>query len=135
LSILELSVILVILLSLVSILFIGTAAWKRGSDRAACVMTLRNMQIAARSYQNMYGYDYGDSPAETDGTRDITEHLYAKGYIEAKLYAQSRGESPCAAGGSYRCAVPDVFPACGRLFMNCSLVAAEGHAPLVHADW
>ncbi len=134
-SILELTVVVAILLALVAILLVGTTAWKRGSDRAACVMTLRNVQIAARSYQNMYGYDYGGTPAEIGGSRDIAEHLYSKGYIESKLYAQVRGEAPCAAGGTYNCPVPEHFPESGSLFMRCSLAGAQEHEPSVHGDW
>jgi len=41
------------LLSGTSVLFVGARAWKKGSDRAACIMNTRNIQQAVRSYQNM----------------------------------------------------------------------------------
>jgi len=52
-TLLELTVVILVLLSLISILFIGARAWKRGSDKAGCIMNIRNAQQAVRSYANM----------------------------------------------------------------------------------
>lgn len=43
-----------------SVLFVGARAWKKGSDRAACVMNTRNVQQAIRGHQNMKGLKPGD---------------------------------------------------------------------------
>ncbi len=134
-SLLELTVVIVALLSLISILFIGSRAWKRGSDRAGCVLTLRNVQAATRSYQFLYDYNYGGRPYAENGTQDIATHLYNKGYIEQKLYDQARGIATCAAGGTYKCPVPDIFPPTGQLYMTCSLSSSDEHTPSSHADW
>ncbi|MGB1128846.1 MAG: prepilin-type N-terminal cleavage/methylation domain-containing protein, partial [Haloferula sp.] len=56
-TLLELTVVILVLLSLISILFIGARAWKKGSDRAGCIMNIRNAQQAVRSYANMYNTD------------------------------------------------------------------------------
>ena len=135
LSLLELTVVIAVLLSLTSILFIGSRAWKRGSDRTLCILTLRNMQMATRSYQNLYGYDYGGHPYAEGGTQDIAEHLRAKGYIEEPVFQRSRGVHKCPSGGSYDCPLPDIFPVKGELYMKCSLAAAEDHRPASHAEW
>ena len=135
LSLLELTVVIAVLLALVSVLIIGSRAWKRGSDRTCCILTLRNMQIATRSYQNLYGYDYGGHPYAAGGTQNIAEHLHSKGYIEATVYEQSRGNQKCAAGGTYECPVPDIFPLEGQLYMQCSLASSEEHTPTKHAEW
>ena len=52
-TLLELTVVILVLLSLISILFVGARAWKRGSDRAANIMNIRNTQQAMRGHQNM----------------------------------------------------------------------------------
>jgi len=52
-TLLELTVVILVLLSLISILFIGARAWKRGSDRSANIMNLRNVQQAVRGHANM----------------------------------------------------------------------------------
>jgi len=60
-TLLELTVVILVLLSLISILFIGARAWKRGSDRAASILLIRNTQQAVRSNANMLGLNPGDS--------------------------------------------------------------------------
>lgn len=59
-TLLELTVVILVLLSLISILFIGARAWKKGSDRAANVAILRNTQQAMRSHQNLNDLDVGE---------------------------------------------------------------------------
>jgi len=53
-TLLELTVVILVLLSLISILFIGARAWKKGSDRAGCILNIRNCQQAVRGYLNMH---------------------------------------------------------------------------------
>jgi type II secretory pathway pseudopilin PulG len=53
-TLLELTVVILVLLSLIAILFIGASSWKKGSDRAANVLNLRNSQLVVRSHQNLY---------------------------------------------------------------------------------
>ena len=52
-TLLELTVVILVLLSLISILFVGARAWKKGSDRSANIMNLRNTQQAMRGHENM----------------------------------------------------------------------------------
>ena len=59
-TLLELTVVILVLLSLISILFIGARAWKKGSDRSANIMNLRNCQQAMRGHQNMHELKVGD---------------------------------------------------------------------------
>lgn len=134
-TLLEMTVVILVLLGLISVVFIGARAWKRGSDRASCIITQRNVQMATRSYQNLYDYNYGGRPYAQNGTQDIVEHLYAKGYIEANLYNQIRLSKTCAGGGHYKCPVPDVFPEMGQLFITCSLSASDEHVPNTNAGW
>lgn len=136
-TLIELAVVVVVLLLIITIMFIGGRAWKRGSDRAGCVLNLRNVQVAARSYQNLYGYQHGGRPYAEYGTQDIVRHLFEKGYIEQGLYDQARGLKPCPAGGSYSTTAPDVFPMPGQLYLQCSLSGSDAHAPdaAASADW
>ncbi len=72
-TLLELTVVILVLLSLISILFVGARAWKKGSDRSANIMNARNIQQAVRGHQNMRNMDFGDTLASTvivsaDGT-------------------------------------------------------------------
>ena len=60
-TLLELTVVILVLLSLISILFIGARAWKKGSDRSANIMNIRNAQQAVRGHANMRGLLEGDT--------------------------------------------------------------------------
>jgi len=60
-TLLELTVVILVLLSLISILFIGARAWKKGSDRSANIMNLRNCQQAMRGHANMNELKVGDA--------------------------------------------------------------------------
>lgn len=63
-TLLELTVVILVLLSLISILFIGARAWKKGSDRAANILNIRNVQQAVRGHANMNGLKEGDALAK-----------------------------------------------------------------------
>jgi type II secretory pathway pseudopilin PulG len=52
-TLLELTVVILVLLSLIAILFVGARAWKKGSDRSANIMNIRNTQVAMRGHENM----------------------------------------------------------------------------------
>jgi prepilin-type N-terminal cleavage/methylation domain-containing protein len=60
-TLIELTVVILVLLSLISILFIGAKAWKVGSDRAANVMNLRNVQQAVRGHAAMNDIPQADA--------------------------------------------------------------------------
>ncbi len=65
-TLLELTVVILVLLSLISILFIGARAWKKGSDRAANILNIRNVQQAVRAHANVRGLLEGVTLASTD---------------------------------------------------------------------
>ena len=64
-TLLELTVVILVLLSLISILFIGARAWKKGSDRAANILNIRNAQQAVRGHANVRGIADGGACIET----------------------------------------------------------------------
>lgn len=136
-TLLELTVVILVMLSLITLLFIGSRAWRRGADRSACIMNLRNVQMATRSYQNMYDYDFGSQPRVQYGTHDIARHLLLNGYISQVLHDQAKGLKPCEGGGTYTSAAPEAFPMPGVLYMTCSLSASDEHAPepTVSSGW
>ena len=52
-TLIELTVVIVVLLALIAVLFVGAKAYKDGADKAACIMNQRNIQQAARSWANL----------------------------------------------------------------------------------
>jgi type II secretory pathway pseudopilin PulG len=120
-TLLELTVVILVMLSLVAILFIGAQSWKRGSDRTLCIMNLQNVQKGVRGYMNVYGY----KPGET--VSDLKSKVIGLGrFVEA--------EPSCPRDGAYTY-VGDQFPAVGVLYMTCSLAESENHQPQNHIDW
>ncbi|MES2982993.1 MAG: type II secretion system protein [Verrucomicrobiota bacterium] len=121
-TLLELTVVILVLLSLIAILFVGARAWKRGSDRAGCIMNIRNVQQAVRGHQNMT--NTSTTPAVAD--------IYGTG---ANAYLPTPA---CPAGGVYTYAEPATgATAAGGIFLTCSFSAAAdgGHAPSNTGTW
>lgn len=111
-TLLELTVVILVLLSLIGILFIGARGWKRGTDRAGCILNYRITQQAVRSYQNMYGFSSGQ-PVD----------MFAKIIGPDKFLT----EPVCPSGGSYTYLA--YIPLPGELAMQCSLQTSGKHVP------
>lgn len=124
-TLLELTVVISVLILLVSVLFFGATAWKRGTDRAVCIINIQNVQKAVRSYSNLNGY--------------------APGVIVPNLKTQVigvgrfLGATPvCPGKGIYSfgtTAGSDLIPPIGELYMKCSLPLTEQHEPADHDGW
>ncbi|BCU78242.1 prepilin-type N-terminal cleavage/methylation domain-containing protein [Luteolibacter sp. LG18] len=112
-TLLELTVVILVLLSLISILFIGARAWKRGSDRAASILQIRNVQQAVRSYSNMNAKNAGDTVATLQ-----TEVFGSGKFIEIDPTAVGAKPHPAGTTYSYTIAAPTVIPNIGVLYMK-----------------
>lgn len=105
-------------LSTVSTLFVGARSWSRGSDRAACIINIRNVQQAVRGHANMNSLEIGT-------TIDWDDIFGADGYLK---------EPKCPEGGTYTFA--KTIPAVGVLVCTCSHGDTEKrHKPDNHEDW
>ena len=135
LTLLELTVVMAVLLAMTTVLLIGARAWSRGSDRASCIMNIRNVQMSVRSYQNLYGFAAGTMPRAEGGTQSIVDHLYLKGYIDESVHEMLKGNADCPGGGSYEIPREDYFPEFGQLYLNCSLETREKHLLPDDRDW
>ena len=124
-TLLELTVVILVLLSLITILFIGSRAWKRGSDRALCIINLHHVQKGVRSYANLYGFTEGSSAP------DLRNKVIGIGrFVEST--------PSCAAGGIYSFGVTsgiDTIPPIGELYMSCDREISDAHVPANHAGW
>ena len=123
-TLLELTVVILVLLSLISILFIGAQAWKKGSDRTLCIMNIQNVQKGVRSYSNLYGYNPGQSVA------GLQMRVVGLGkFVEKTPACPSSGVYTY--GGAFGA---DTIPPVGQLYLGCSL-SGSGHIPSNFADW
>ena len=123
-TLLELSVVILVILGLISVLFIGAQSWKRGSDRVLCIMHMHNVQKGLRSYSNLFGHSPGES------VTGLQSKIFGLGkFIE---------ETPeCPGSGSYAMGPDygaDTIPPIGEVYMQCSL-AGIGHVPKDYSDW
>jgi len=64
-TLIEVTLVIAVLLGLISVLFIGVKAYKRGSDRAKCILSVATFQKAVRSYQFLYELEEGSTLIHT----------------------------------------------------------------------
>jgi hypothetical protein len=124
-TLLEMTVVILVLLSLISILFIGARAWKRGSDRSICIMHINNVQKGVRGYSNLNGFGPGGNAP------GLQSQIIGMGrFVETT--------PQCPANGAYTFGASygsDTIPPIGTLYMECSLSITEEHEPKEFSDW
>lgn len=120
-TLLELTVVILVLLSLISILFVGARAWKRGSDRAGCILNIRNMQQAVRSHQNMHSLAEG-------ATIPYATIVGSGAYVETTPDCPGDGDYSVVAGGTFP------VTAIGTPVVTCDSSTGD-HAPSSTAGW
>ena len=59
-TLIEITVVILVLLTLIAVLFIGANIYKKGADRAACILNIRNIHQAVRADQNLENQNTGD---------------------------------------------------------------------------
>ena len=124
-TLLELTVVILVLLSLITILFIGARGWKRGSDRALCIVNIQNIQKGVRGYSNLYDIEPG---ATVTGLR--SKVIGMGRFVESV--------PTCFAGGTYSFGATsgeDIIPQIGELYMRCDLQIVDEHVPVEHSNW
>jgi type II secretory pathway pseudopilin PulG len=120
-TLLELTVVLLVSFALITIIFVGALAWKRGSDRSFCVMNIRDVQNGMRAHSNLFGLNPGSS---VPGLRSQI--------IGPGRFVQ---DTPiCPSGGTYTFG-PDAIPNFGTLYMRCSSAVSLGHEPVDYDAW
>ena len=120
-TLLELTVVILVLLGLISVMFIGANAWKQGSDRTLCIMNIQNVQKGVRSFSNLNGHNAGDTVAGLQG------QVIGLGRFVEKM-PECPGDGSYVTGG-------DAIPPIGTLYFNCTLAAANKHEPVGADDW
>ena len=124
-TLLEMTVVILVLMTLISTLFFGAQAWKRGSDRALCIIHIQAAQKAVRSYSNLYGYSPGDTAA------NLQTQVFGLGrFIESTPICPGNGTY--SYGQTYG---SDTIPPVGELYLQCTLKPTDQHEPPVHTDW
>ncbi len=81
-TLLELTVVILVLLSLISVLFVGARAWKKGSDRSTNILNIRNCQLAMRGHENMNQLAVGAAFTATE----LSDYLTLPGGVATVTY-------------------------------------------------
>ena len=127
LTLIELTVVIVVVMAFLSMIFIGVRSWKRGSDRANCVLNIRHLQMAVRGYANSRQLNPGEDTALLSPPVNLTNTMIGPGkFVE--------GQPICPGNGLYTMG-GNVIPLMGSLYMTCSLETVEGHIPDEYATW
>ncbi len=113
-TLIEVTVVILVLLILIGVLFIATERYKKGADRAACLLTIRNFQQAVRANQNLNGYRPG-----LDELR-WNEIVGTGRYIEQEPFCPTDGE---------QYALDDYYPEVGGVAAACVGNGVDGTSP------
>lgn len=124
-TLLELTVVIMVLLTLITVLFFGAQAWKRGSDRALCIIQIRNVQSGLRSYANLYGHSPGAAVVDLKGQ-----------VIGLGRYIETAPECPGYGIYAYgQISGTDTIPPIGELYLSCSQRTTDQHEPTEYSNW
>ena len=118
LTLIETTLVIALILGLIGIVFIGADAFKRGSDRAICILQVTDVQKAMRSYCNLNEYFPGENVSDLKGK------IIGPGRF-------LRNPPECPSGGLYEY-VENTVPALGQSFVECSL---GQHEPVKSYYW
>jgi len=120
-TLIEISLVVALLLSLIAILFLGIAAYKRGADRSKCILQIASVQKSVRSHQNMFEGVVGGAL------------IHTATLMGAGLYFENVLTCPDTTGVY---AYQATFPAVGVAYVDCSLAGGTTlHVPSSLAGW
>jgi type II secretory pathway pseudopilin PulG len=121
-TLIELTVVILVLLTLISVLFIGAQAYKKGAERASCILNIRNVQQAVRSDQNIKEKNAGDSGLVETEIYDLAGLVYLT-------------EPHCPSGANYTFQPDGKYPPVGTIALRCDLEVSKNHIPKSIAGW
>ena len=84
-TLLEVTVVILVLLTLVGIVFAAGNGWKNGTDRARCVLPIRQMQMSVRGYAVTIGAAPGTDLAQRSPPLSLLGELVGPGKYVPEL--------------------------------------------------
>lgn len=124
-TLIEITLVIAILLSLIAVLFLGVAAYKKGADRAKCILNISTVQKSMRSYANLNELEIAD--AMLIGT------LAGAG----KMLAVQPACPDTLGGYTFLAVVPAASTKASELYTVCKLAGTVGndHSPKNAVGW
>lgn len=118
-TLIELTVVILVILSLISLLFVGFYTWKKGADWSKCTnLNIRGVQKAVRDWQTKEGLKPGDLI--------VWDEIFGEG-----KYFKERPKCPSEAHYYYESMIPEE----GELVIHCQHKGDPEHVPITHDDW
>lgn len=111
-TLIEITVVILVLLTLISVLFIGANIYKKGADRAACILNIRNVHQAVRANQNLKGINVG-------ATLTMATEIYSETGTERYL------TQPTCPSNSGAYTASATYPVVGTAAVVCADFGAE----------
>lgn len=118
-TLIEVTLVIMVLMGLVGILYWGGQAFKEAAQRQTCVMNIAQAQKAMRSFQNINDLRTGDP-------------LPGNALVGAGRFFEQAPRCPDAQG-TYQW-LPSI-PTAGTACLNCDLALTKQHAPKSTAGW
>ena len=112
-TLIEITVVILVLLTLISVLFIGASIYKRGADRAACILNIRNIHQAVRADQNLTNKTPDAANGMGGDTLTLIDVIYSTATVENYLVAPTCPTD----GGIYT--KTDRYPSTGTAAVTC----------------
>jgi hypothetical protein len=124
-TLIELTVVILVMLSMITVLFIGTRVWRRGGDRAMCLLHIQSVQKGMRGFANLHGAEPGAH------VPDLLDQIIGFGcFVEVTPV--------CPGGGNYTFGTRygiNTIPPVATPYMECSLATTAQHFPNSTGDW
>lgn len=117
-TLVEITLVIAVVLMMISVLFLGVNAYKKGSDRAICIQNIASVQKAVRSYSNLSALGPGETVA------NLKDQI-----IGPDRFIES--DPVCPADGVYTYG-GDVIPLAGAVYLSCNL---SEHLPTSPQSW
>ncbi len=127
-TLIELTVVILVLLTLISVLFIGAQAYKNAADRSACILNIRNTHQGVRALQNTSG-------------AAVTDTFLRASVIGTGKFVENEPLCPTnpstVAGGAASYTVLGAYPAVGTCSVTCTVntATAKDHKPNTTNGW
>lgn len=131
-TLIEMTLVIAVLLTLISVLFIGAGSYKEGANRAKCLLTISSVQKAVRSYQNFHEMEAGDVIAYSTlvGEGRLIEYITPCGSQDLSSIATEGSDGFAASGYTGLGEIPES----GTPFLSCNIAGLE-HVPAAIGGW
>jgi hypothetical protein len=126
-TLIELAIVVLVLLGLFSVIFIGARGWQRGTERARCIMNIRQMQMSMRAFSALREYEPGTNLSLAQPPVNVLAEMVGPGSFVPQL--------PVCPGIGIYFFGGDVIPEIGQLYMQCSVGLSQRHRPRDFSTW